>query len=100
MTADIACFVPDGDAPPFSLSVNPRRLLYAERRARRQATIHVQPAAAAGRRPAALRLGPAPPRHAGRGAGAAMRSEEHTSEIQSLMRISYAAFCMKKQNKK
>src|SRR3546814_1376553 len=80
MTADIACFVPDGDAPPFSLSVNPRRLLYAERRARRQAEIHVQPAAAAGRRPAALRLGPAPPRH---------RSDEHTSELQSLMRISY-----------
>src|SRR3546814_1892629 len=66
MTADIAWFVPDGDAPPFSLSVNPHPLLYAERRARRQAAIHVQPAAAAGRRPAALRLGPAPPRHAGR----------------------------------
>src|SRR3546814_1999529 len=26
------------------------------------------------------------------------RSEEHTSELQSLMRISYAAFCLKKQN--
>src|SRR3546814_10849605 len=26
------------------------------------------------------------------------RSEEHTSELQSLMRISYAVFCMKKQN--
>src|SRR3546814_5325274 len=26
------------------------------------------------------------------------RSEEHTSEIQSLMRISYAVFCSKKQN--
>src|SRR3546814_4294447 len=26
------------------------------------------------------------------------RSEEHTSELQSLMRISYAAFCCKKQN--
>src|SRR3546814_1530159 len=25
-----------------------------------------------------------------------MRSEEHTSELQSLMRISYAAFCLKK----
>src|SRR3546814_2310619 len=29
--------------------------------------------------------------------GAAMRSEEHTSELQSLMRISYAVFCLKKQ---
>src|SRR3546814_7054081 len=26
------------------------------------------------------------------------RSEEHTSELQSLMRISYAAFCLKKKN--
>src|SRR3546814_7977300 len=29
----------------------------------------------------------------------AVRSEEHTSELQSLMRISYAVFCLKKQNK-
>src|SRR3546814_3869174 len=28
----------------------------------------------------------------------AMRSEEHTSELQSLMRISYAVFCLKKKN--
>src|SRR3546814_12151435 len=28
---------------------------------------------------------------------AAMRSEEHTSELQSLMRISYAVFCLKKK---
>src|SRR3546814_2697150 len=27
-----------------------------------------------------------------------VRSEEHTSELQSLMRISYAVFCLKKQN--
>src|SRR3546814_5042811 len=27
------------------------------------------------------------------------RSEEHTSELQSLMRISYAVFCLKKKNK-
>src|SRR3546814_7342415 len=33
----------------------------------------------------------------GREAG---RSEEHTSELQSLMRISYAVFCLKKKNKK
>src|SRR3546814_11511044 len=29
----------------------------------------------------------------------AMRSEEHTSELQSLMRISYAVFCLKKKKK-
>src|SRR3546814_9544127 len=30
----------------------------------------------------------------------APRSEEHTSELQSLMRISYAVFCLKKKKKK
>src|SRR3546814_943120 len=29
---------------------------------------------------------------------ASQRSEEHTSELQSLMRISYAVFCLKKKN--
>src|SRR3546814_1608465 len=30
--------------------------------------------------------------------GGKVRSEEHTSELQSLMRISYAVFCLKKKN--
>src|SRR3546814_1157308 len=41
--------------------------------------------------------------HAGLGAVAhaeAVRSEEHTSELQSLMRISYAVFCLKKKKNK
>src|SRR3546814_9998871 len=33
------------------------------------------------------------------GDGAFIRSEEHTSELQSLMRISYAVFCLKKKTK-
>src|SRR3546814_8901086 len=33
---------------------------------------------------------------ASEGARASIRSEEHTSELQSLMRISYAVFCLKK----
>src|SRR3546814_9178260 len=37
---------------------------------------------------------PAPGQEHSRG-----RSEEHTSELQSLMRISYAVFCLKKKNK-
>src|SRR3546814_5027523 len=42
------------------------------------------------------------PGHQGRDAGAGIlppeaRSEEHTSELQSLMRISYAVFCLKKK---
>src|SRR3546814_7444377 len=73
--------------------------------------------------PFAARIGPLawsrwlPPLHAGLGArfassvrrvdlaiwlfillGTCWRSEEHTSELQSLMRISYAVFCLKKKN--
>src|SRR3546814_7630734 len=48
------------------------------------------------------------PRGAAEGAGShdgkkypdVARSEEHTSELQSLMRSSYAVFCLKKKNKK
>src|SRR3546814_3259424 len=36
---------------------------------------------------------------AARRTGRAPRSEEHTSELQSLMRISYAVFCLKKKKK-
>src|SRR3546814_3491441 len=36
---------------------------------------------------------------AGGGLGGGIRSEEHTSELQSLMRISYAVFCLKKTKK-
>src|SRR3546814_5409854 len=39
-------------------------------------------------------------RHAQRPCRARIRSEEHTSELQSLMRISYAVFCLKKKNRK
>src|SRR3546814_9694929 len=34
------------------------------------------------------------------GIGSDQRSEEHTSELQSLMRISYAVFCLKKKKQK
>src|SRR3546814_4262783 len=50
----------------------------------------------------ARRGGDGPVRAAGGGAGGLVpaagtrRSEEHTSELQSLMRISYAVFCLKK----
>src|SRR3546814_7929073 len=43
-----------------------------------------------------LRPLPAASRAAARTGG--QRSEEHTSELQSLMRISYAVFCLKKKN--
>src|SRR3546814_8707290 len=38
--------------------------------------------------------------HHGNLTEAQQRSEEHTSELQSLMRISYAVFCLKKKKKK
>src|SRR3546814_3543368 len=41
-----------------------------------------------------------PQRSRERGRGRAQRSEEHTSELQSLMRISYAVFCLKKKKTK
>src|SRR3546814_4073140 len=45
------------------------------------------------------RRGGAKPARAGRIAlDRPTRSEEHTSELQSLMRISYAVFCLKKKN--
>src|SRR3546814_4426755 len=41
--------------------------------------------------------GGAPSPAVGRGRRVRARSEEHTSELQSLMRISYAVFCLKKK---
>src|SRR3546814_1433144 len=41
--------------------------------------------------------GAAGPHHFHRNVRALLRSEEHTSELQSLMRISYAVFCLKKK---
>src|SRR3546814_5807114 len=87
---------------------------------------HVQPQHRAQRRPLCLSAGELPAReraaaaaargdrgaagcrHADRAragpvhgaAGRADRSEEHTSELQSLMRISYAVFCLKKKKHK
>src|SRR3546814_3164568 len=39
-------------------------------------------------------------REGGKKEGDRQRSEEHTSELQSLMRISYAVFCLQKKNNK
>src|SRR3546814_1556049 len=61
--------------------------------------------ALAARRPRHAQSSPRPPhlRHhlaPRRRQDHADRSEEHTSELQSLMRISYAVFCLKKKNNK
>src|SRR3546814_6930581 len=41
----------------------------------------------------------APPSRQAQGGSTVRRSEEHTSELQSLMRISYAVFCLNKKKK-
>src|SRR3546814_2307210 len=46
------------------------------------------------------RLTPQAPPPVGAHLDEAVRSEEHTSELQSLMRISYAVFCLKKKKNK
>src|SRR3546814_3031854 len=67
---------------------------------RRQAPLTTRPCGAC--RPAAPRPSRIPPRDRPRGrrgaAARCSRSEEHTSELQSLMRISYAVFCLKNKN--
>src|SRR3546814_3486888 len=88
------------DLPPPSQGEEPR--LAAE----------AAPTTAAGIRPGRLCDNPRPPSgpcptsvnleellaFAGRHQLLSIRSEEHTSELQSLMRISYAVFCLKKKN--
>src|SRR3546814_4782655 len=63
-------------------------------------TIHLQPRAAVELRQRAHGLADGLEQHISGErealAGAGERSEEHTSELQSLMRISYAVFCLKK----
>src|SRR3546814_9150400 len=49
---------------------------------------------------AEARLGMEPSAWRNGGRGVTIRSEEHTSELQSLMRSSYAVFCLKKKNTK
>src|SRR3546814_7925222 len=48
--------------------------------------------------PTPLRAGPVHRQPFRQGSTQHHRSEEHTSELQSLMRISYAVFCLKKKN--
>src|SRR3546814_2412292 len=75
------------DAPDFNLPVE-RRL-----KARGITTVHyVSPSLWAWRTGRARRIGES--------ADCVLRSEEHTSELQSLMRNSYAVFCLKKKKTK
>src|SRR3546814_7545832 len=66
-------------------------------RLRRAAPFHFAPPGAARRLRGPLRSFSPPTPASGEPWG--FRSEEHTSELQSLMRISYAVFCLKKKKK-
>src|SRR3546814_6799449 len=65
-------------------------------------TLFRSPASSRSRRRRALRPGGHRPRQRDGLSALALtrRSEEHTSELQSLMRISYAVFCLKKKKNK
>src|SRR3546814_7073753 len=95
MTSRYCSCTPRTSAAPSSRSSRPDELVH-----RRSRLLHGLGGGAAHR--AALgraRAGRADggPRAGRAGAAHAARSEEHTSELQSLMRISYAVFCLKKQ---
>src|SRR3546814_1527306 len=64
---------------------------------RRYHAVRSQRRRQAARQPDAVRACGPPAR--ARSQSPVRRSEEHTSELQSLMRISYAVFCLKKKNK-
>src|SRR3546814_5437917 len=106
--------------PPRSTRTDtlfPYTTLFRSRRARRRDGLGAQPGRQQGeghgdgdragrqgrcfhalplRRPLAGRGSPSQVSDGGR---SLRRSEEHTSELQSLMRISYAVFCLKKKNR-
>src|SRR3546814_4531414 len=78
---------------PFAIQELEARLRALIRRERRQVGSEVL-------KVADLVLDPASLRATRGGTKLQLRSEEHTSELQSLMRISYAVFCLKKKTKR
>src|SRR3546814_1048084 len=85
---------PEGDQPYRALQQN-EQTAEAECQGERPQQAGTQLGAVAG----AVGLGGEAGRAHAQKAEAPERSEEHTSELQSLMRISYAVFCLKKKKK-
>src|SRR3546814_8991842 len=81
-----------GQDRPVGLSRNRRRARRGDRRSCRGSPGRARPGEPRCRE---RQFGSAAPQP-----GRKFRSEEHTSELQSLMRISYAVFCLKKKKKK
>src|SRR3546814_5541747 len=65
----------------------------------RGATSRVAPPSPTACTPSVSSTAPLPSKTHARSCSSTARSEEHTSELQSLMRISYAVFCLKKKKK-
>src|SRR3546814_7819058 len=80
---------------PLCRSPHPQRR--CRRPGRTAVTGEPAPARRARRPAAGAGLGPEPHAAGRRRAAVPARSEEHTSELQSLMRISYAVFCLQKK---
>src|SRR3546814_3668745 len=85
----------DGGCPSMSAPCSPKASKAAgmAAEAATNARRRVQAGAPLLRSTVAAKTAPPAPR------ASTSRSEEHTSELQSLMRISYAVFCLKKKNK-
>src|SRR3546814_3232791 len=101
---------PDSDIARYSAMYRDGWTALREARAKRAAALGIMPAGAAmvtmpttpdwkkldaDERAAAVRV-----MQAYAGMATVIRSEEHTSELQSLMRISYAVFCLQKKKNK
>src|SRR3546814_8516298 len=80
---------PDGYAPVGMVGIGPLILLSNDKHGFKSTADVV---AQAKQRPGSLTFATFGP-----GTSSHLRSEEHTSELQSLMRISYAVFCLKKK---
>src|SRR3546814_8427725 len=81
---------------PYTTLFRSPREVRAEVRTSLPAELSVRPAAVA---PSAVWVASVERVVPAAAAAAPARSEEHTSELQSLMRISYAVFCLKKKKK-
>src|SRR3546814_7336288 len=93
---------PNAENPPVWARITPRALSYAGytldgKRLRLNVTLEAATETFVGPRPADPAATPLPPITRSSDAGR-LRSEEHTSELQSLMRTSYAVFCLQKKN--
>src|SRR3546814_3829173 len=83
--------------PRYSATPDPMAIYGAEPLGSRPRTLHHPAPPDTRRLPGSTGPRANPLRRCGSVGGVGLRSEEHTSELQSLMRISYAVFCLEKK---